>query len=108
MVLIFSSSEVLIKNKIFKQLTYLIEINKRKTQGFKMIITNFETLIKQFVLMSIKDIEEMRIIKSDMLKKLIYKREIEVTKIGSKNFISRTALIHYLEANTIPAEADTH
>ena len=58
--------------------------------------------------MSIKDIEDMKIIKSDMLKKLIYKREIEVTKIGSKNFISRTALISYLEANTIPAEADTY
>jgi hypothetical protein len=84
----------------------MIEINKRKIQEFKMI-TNFETLIKQFVLMSIKDIEDMKIIKSDMLKKLIYKREIEVTKIGSKNFISRTALISYLEANTIPAEADT-
>ena len=84
----------------------MIEINKRKIQEFEMI-TNFEELIKQFVLMSIKDIEDMKIIKSDMLKKLIYKREIEVTKIGSKNFISRTALIAYLEANTIPAEADT-
>ena len=68
--------------------------------------TNFEKLIKHFVLMSIKDIDEMKIIKSDMLKKLIYKREIEVVKIGSKNFISRTALISYLEANIIPAEAD--
>ena len=72
------------------------------------MITDFEELIKHFVLMSIKDIDEMKIIKSDMLKKLIYKREIEVVKIGSKNFISRTALIAYLEANTVPAEVATH
>ena len=72
------------------------------------MITIFEELIKGFVLMSIKDIDEMKIIKSDMLKKLIYRREIEVVKIGSKNFISRTALISYLEAHTIPAIAVIH
>ena len=70
--------------------------------------TNYEELIENFVLMSIKDIDEMKIIKSDMMKKLIYKREIEIVKVGSKNFISRTALISYLEANTVPAEVDTH
>lgn len=70
------------------------------------MITNFEELIQDFVLMSIKDIDEMKIIKSDMLKKLIYNRAIEVVKIGSKNFISRTALIAYLELNTIPADRD--
>ena len=46
----------------------------------------------------------MNLIKSDMIKKLIYNREIEVVKIGSKNFISKTALVTYLEANTIPIE----
>ena len=65
--------------------------------------TDFETLIKPGVLFSIKQINDMNLIKSDMLKKIIYQRLIEVVKIGNKNFISRTALIAFLEKNTIPA-----
>lgn len=67
------------------------------------MITDFETLIPQGVLFSIKQINDMNLIRSDMLKKLIYNRAIEVVKIGSKNFISRTALISFLEENTILA-----
>lgn len=63
--------------------------------------TNFEDLIPQKVLFSIKEIAELGIIKSDMCKKLIYNREIEIVKLGSKNFISRTELIRYLQTNTI-------
>ena len=66
--------------------------------------TNYDELIPQGVLFSIKQIDEMGIIKSDMLKKLLYNREIEVVKIGKKNFISRIVLINYLIANTIPAD----
>ena len=47
----------------------------------------------------------MNLIKSDMLKKIIYNREIEVVKIGKKNFISKIALVAYLEANTVPIES---
>ena len=65
------------------------------------MITDFEKLIPQGVLFSIKQINDMNLIKSDMLKKLIYQRAIEVVKIGTKNFISRMALIAFLEANTI-------
>ena len=65
--------------------------------------TDFERLIPQGVLFSIKQINDMNLIKSDMLKKLIYQRAIEVVNIGTKNFISRTALISFLEINTIPA-----
>jgi len=68
--------------------------------------TNYNELIPQGVLFAIKQIDEMSIIKSDMLKKLIYNREIEVVKIGKKNFISRIVLINYLEANTILANND--
>jgi len=67
------------------------------------MITNFKELIPQGVVFSIKQINDMQLIKSDMLKKLILNRKIEVVKIGNKNFISRTALIAFLEANTIPA-----
>ena len=67
------------------------------------MITDFEKLIPQGILFSIKQINDMNLIKSDMLKKLIYQREIEVVKVGNKNHISRTALIAFLEANTIPA-----
>jgi hypothetical protein len=66
--------------------------------------TNYDILIPKGVLFSIKQIDEMGIIKSDMLKKLLYNREIEVVKIGKKNFISRIVLINYLEANTILAD----
>jgi len=65
--------------------------------------TDFEQLIPQGVLFSIKQINDMNLIKSDMLKKLIYQRAIEVVKIGNKNFISRMALIAFLEENTISA-----
>jgi hypothetical protein len=66
-------------------------------------LTNFDLLIPKGILFSIREIEEMRIIKSDLLKKLIYKQKIEVTKLASKNFISRSSLIGYLESNTIAA-----
>jgi hypothetical protein len=69
-----------------------------------MNTTDYYTLIPEGILFSIKEIDEMNLIKSDMLKKIIYSRGIEVVKLGSKNFISRTALVSYLEANTIPAE----
>lgn len=70
-----------------------------------MKTTDYDILIPEGILFSIKEIDEMNLIKSDMLKKIIYHREIEVVKIGKKNFISRQALIAYLEANTIPMES---
>jgi hypothetical protein len=70
-----------------------------------MKITDYYTLIPEGILFSIKEIDEMNLIKSDMLKKLIYNREIEVVKLGKKNFISKVALVAYLEANTIPTES---
>lgn len=68
------------------------------------MITNFEELIPSGILFSIKQINDMGLIRSDLLKKLIYSHKIEVTKLNSKNFISRSALISYLQANTIPAD----
>ena len=70
-----------------------------------MITTNYNELIPNGLLFSIKEIDEMNLIKSDMLKKIIYNREIEVVKIGKKNFISKKALVAYLEANTVPIES---
>ena len=67
------------------------------------MITNFEELLPQGILFSIKEIDAMSLIKLDMLKKIIYNREIEVVKIGKKNFISRSALIDYLTKNTFKA-----
>ena len=70
-----------------------------------MITTNYNELIPNGLLFSIKEIDEMNLIKSDMSKKIIYNREIEVVKIGKKNFISKIALVAYLEANTVPIES---
>ena len=68
------------------------------------MITNFEELLPEGILFSIKQINDMGLIRSDLLKKLIYSHKIEVTKLNSKNFISRSALSSYLQANTIPAD----
>lgn len=65
------------------------------------MITDFEELLPEGLLFSIKEINDMGLIKSDLLKKLIYSYKIEVVKLNSKNFISRTALISYLESQTI-------
>jgi hypothetical protein len=70
-----------------------------------MMTTDYNELIPNGLLFSIKEIDEMNLIKSDMLKKIIYNREIEVVKIGKKNFISKIALVAYLEANTVPIES---
>lgn len=64
--------------------------------------TNYDNLIsKDKILLSIKDIDNLGIIKSDMCKKLIFHRQIEITKIGKKNNISRSEIIRYLKYNTI-------
>jgi len=67
--------------------------------------TEYNKLIPKGLLFTIKDINDMGLIKSSMLKKLILSREIEVVKIGNKNHISRVELISYLERNTIPLVA---
>lgn len=63
--------------------------------------TNYDVLIPKKVLFSIKEIEELGIIKGDMCRKLIFNRKIEVTKVGNKNFISRSEILRFLELNTI-------
>lgn len=67
--------------------------------------TNFDELIpKDIILFSIKDISDLGLIKSDYCKKLIYSHQIEVVKLGAKNFISRTALLTYLNSRVIEAD----
>ena len=67
------------------------------------IFANYDELLPKGILFSIEEIDDMGLIKSDMLKKLIYNREIEVVKVGTKNFISRSVLILFLKKNTLPA-----
>ncbi|MCT7582802.1 DNA-binding protein [Aliarcobacter butzleri] len=64
----------------------------------------YDMLIPQGVIFNLKEIEEMKILKTDMAKKLIYNNELEVVKIGSKIHISRTELIRFLVVNTIMAD----
>ena len=61
----------------------------------------YDMLIPQGVIFNLKEIEDMKIIKSDMAKKLIYNNELEVVKIGKKIHISRTELIRFLVDHTI-------
>ena len=64
----------------------------------------YDKLLNQGVLFNLKEIEEMKILKVDMAKKLIYNDELEVVKIGKKIHISRTELMRFLIANTIKAD----
>ena len=64
---------------------------------------NFNTLIPEGLLFSIKEIDNMKLIKKDMLRKIILQQGITVIKIGTKNFIDRQSLVCYLESCTIPA-----
>ena len=63
----------------------------------------YDMLIPQGVIFNLREIEEMKLIKTDMAKKLIYNNELEVVKIGKKIHISRAELIRFLIANTIGA-----
>ena len=65
--------------------------------------TNYDNLIPKGVIFTLKQIEEMNIIKINMAKKLVRKGQIEVVKVGNKLHIPRSELIRYLEDNTICA-----
>ena len=68
-------------------------------------MSNIEELIppEVGVLLSIKTIDELGIIKKDMLRKIIFQRGISVIKIGAKNYIDRKTLISYIESNIVLA-----
>ena len=63
----------------------------------------YDLLVPQGVIFNLKEIEEMKILKTDMAKKLIYDNELAIVKIGKKIHISRTELIKFLIDNTIGA-----
>jgi len=87
-----------IQNKNLFKTSYV----KKYSQELKMF-EKYDLLIPQGVIFNLKEIEEMKIIKTDMAKKLIYNNELEVVKIGKKIHISRTELIRFLIDNTIGA-----
>ncbi|MCT7627045.1 helix-turn-helix domain-containing protein [Aliarcobacter butzleri] len=65
---------------------------------------NYNSLLPNKILFSLKEIEDLGAIKTDMAKKLIYSGFLEVVKIGNKIHISREELIRYLKENTYPAK----
>jgi len=65
--------------------------------------TDYDSIIPPGVLFNLKEVEEMKILKVAMAKKLIAKRELETVKIGNKLHLSRAVLIRYLGDNTIYA-----
>ena len=67
------------------------------------MIPDFEILLPEGLLFSIKDIDSMGLIKKDMLRKIILHQEITVIKLGCKNFIDRQTLINYLISCMTPA-----
>ena len=71
-----------------------------------MTITNYNELIPPGLLFNLVQIEDMKLIRVDMAKKLIEKGKIEVVRIGSKLHIPRTELIRYLEENTTERESN--
>ena len=51
---------------------------------------NYDLLLPSKILFSLKEIEDLGVIKTDMAKKLVYSGFLEVVKIGNKMY----ALIH--------------
>ncbi|MDK2069190.1 DNA-binding protein [Aliarcobacter butzleri] len=64
----------------------------------------YDMLVPQGVLFNLKEIEDMKIIKIDMAKKLIYNNELEIVKIGKKIHLTRIEIIKFLVNNTIRAD----
>ena len=65
--------------------------------------TNYDSILPQGVLFNIREIEGLGIIKIDLMKKLVLKKQIEFIKIGRKIHIARSELIRYLESRTVSA-----
>ena len=65
--------------------------------------TNYDSILPQGVLFNLREIEGLGIIKIDMMKKLVLKKQIEFIKIGRKIHIARSDLIRYLESRTVSA-----
>lgn len=65
--------------------------------------TNYDSLLPEGILFNLKEIESFGIIKIDMMKKLVLKKQLEIIKIGRKIHISRSELIRYLESRTVKA-----
>lgn len=65
--------------------------------------TNYDSILPQGVLFNLREIEGLGIIKIDMMKKLVLKKQIEFIKIGRKIHIARSELIRYLESRTVSA-----
>lgn len=65
--------------------------------------TNYDSILPQGVIFNLKDIDNFGIIKIDMMKKLVLKKQIEIIKIGRKVHIARSELIRYLESRTVRA-----
>lgn len=61
----------------------------------------YEDLIPTRVLFSLRDIEDLGIIKVSTMQKLLALGKLEYVKIGVKRFIARNELIKYLQNNTI-------
>ena len=53
---------------------------------------------------SLKGIYEIYGISVPMLKKLVYAKQIEVVKVGSKNFIDEDTIEQYIKDNTVKAK----
>ena len=64
----------------------------------------YDMLIHQGLIFNLKEKEDMKIIKNNMAKKLIYNNELEVVKIGKKIHITRIEIIKFLVNNTIRAD----
>lgn len=68
------------------------------------IKANYDSLIPNYVLFNLAELQELNILKTPTAKKLIYAGKLEAIKIGNKLHISRAEIIRYLEDRTIKVE----
>ena len=55
-------------------------------------------------LYSVRDMSAVSGISEAMIKKLIFNKEIEYVKVGTKNFIAENVILAYIERNTVKVE----
>lgn len=66
--------------------------------------TSYDEIIPAGINFNIKEIDEMRAIKADLLRKLVRTNKIEFLKLGNKIHLSRTALVEYLNDQIVEEE----
>jgi hypothetical protein len=80
----------------------------KTNKGVTMRQLEYDELIPNGVVFNLKEIQNMKILKISMAKKLISNGQINIIKIGNKVHVARSELIRFLEEHTISTTNNIH